>query len=137
MIYLPDTNIWSSYLRGRREDTALRTKLEAVAAGCLLSAVVLFELEYGAAKRPDVPVFRQRVESLRHLFPDVVAFDDDAAFHAGAVRAALARLRPNAQPVGPYDVLLAGQAIALGAVLVTRNTREFSRVAGLRLESWT
>ncbi len=39
-------------------------------------------------------------------------------------------------PIGPYDVLLAGQALALSLILVTNNTKEFSRVPGLRLEDW-
>ena len=52
------------------------------------------------------------------------------------VRASLEAMRPNAQPIGPYDVLLAGHALALGAVFVTHNTREFSRVSGLSTEDW-
>jgi len=38
--------------------------------------------------------------------------------------------------VGPYDVLIAGQAVARGLTLVTNNTREFQRVASLRIEDW-
>jgi len=45
-------------------------------------------------------------------------------------------MRPNAQPIGHYDVLLAGHAIALGATLVSHNTREFMRVPGLAIEDW-
>jgi tRNA(fMet)-specific endonuclease VapC len=52
------------------------------------------------------------------------------------VRVILETLRPNAQPIGPYDVLLAGHALALGATLVTHNTREFARVPGLTVEDW-
>jgi len=39
-------------------------------------------------------------------------------------------------PIGPYDVLIAGQARARGLILVTRNTEEFSRVDGLQIEDW-
>ena len=38
--------------------------------------------------------------------------------------------------IGPYDVLLAGQAKASGLRLVTHNTGEFARVAGLMLDDW-
>jgi tRNA(fMet)-specific endonuclease VapC len=110
--------------------------LEANLPACRLSSIALMELEYGAAKQPAVRAFRDRVMRLKAVFPYVEAFDDLAAFHAGFVRAYLANLRPNAQPIGPYDVLLAGHAAALGAVLVTNNTREFQRVPGIAVEDW-
>ncbi len=110
MIYLPDSNVFSRYLRGRPGDARLCDRLEASLAGCRLSAIVLMELEYGAAKQSSIPAFRERAH--------------------------LAGLKPNAQPIGPYDALLAGQALALGAVLVTHNTREFMRVPGLSAEDW-
>jgi len=45
-------------------------------------------------------------------------------------------LASNGTPIGPYDVLIAGQAVARDMILVTRNIREFGRVPGLRLEDW-
>jgi tRNA(fMet)-specific endonuclease VapC len=66
----------------------------------------------------------------------VESFDDHAAHHTGFVRAFLANLKPNAQPIGAYDALLAGHALALGAVFVTHNTAEFARVPGLAVEDW-
>ena len=136
MIFLPDTNVFSQYLRGRTEDGALRARLEGALTGCRLSAIVIMELEYGAAKQPEVAAFRERIARLKTVFPQVEAFDDAAAHHAGFVRAFLANLKPNAQPIGAYDALLAGHALALGAVFVTNNTKEFSRVPGLQVEDW-
>lgn len=53
---------------------------------------------------------------------------------------AAARIRADLEsrglPIGPYDVLIAATALARGAILVTHNTVELSRVAGLRLEDW-
>ncbi len=134
MIYLPDTNVFSRFLRER--DEGLRDRLLAELAFCRLSSICLFELEYGVAKRPDLPVLRTRVDKLQALIPSAPDFGKDAAYHAGEIRARLELLRPNAQPIGPYDVLLAGQALSLGAVLVTANVREFSRVPGLQVENW-
>ncbi len=136
MIYLPDTNVWSRYLRDRREDAALCDRLEALLPECRLSAIALMELEYGAAKRPGVPAFRTRILRLQALFPEVLTFDAAAAYQAGYVRAQLANLKPNAQPIGPYDALLAGQALANGAIFVTHNLAEFARVPGLACEDW-
>src|SRR5258708_10136742 len=132
--HLLDTNAVSRFVR--RVDVGLAAQIERNAESCLISAVTWFELEFGAAKRPDLPVLRRRMELLREAFPRVEAFDDDAAFHASTVRAYLERLRPNAQPIGPYDLLLARQALSLGAVLITANVREFARVPGLKMENW-
>ena len=93
-------------------------------------------MEYGAAKRPDLPVLRKRVAQLRTIIGDEVDYSCADAELYGAIRAHLARLKPNAQPIGPYDLMLAAQALRRGAVLVTHNTREFERVAGLLLEDW-
>jgi tRNA(fMet)-specific endonuclease VapC len=134
VIYLPDTNVFSRYLRG--EDQGIKAKLEANLRFCRLSSVVLSELEYGAAKRPDLPVLRARVARLREIIAASADYTAADAVLYGAVRAHLARLKPNAQPIGPYDLMLAAQALRLGAVLVTHNTGEFHRVPHLTVEDW-
>jgi tRNA(fMet)-specific endonuclease VapC len=134
MIYLLDTNTASRFMRGR--DERLRDKVVENLGDCRLSVIVMAELEYGAAKRPDMPVFAERAGKFRTMFAEVSVFDEDAAWHAGRVRAHLANLKPNAQPIGPYDVLIAGHALALGACVVTRNVDEFKRVPGLMVEDW-
>lgn len=134
MIYLPDTNVFSRFLRGI--DAGIKAKLEGNLRFCRLSSVVLSELEYGAAKRPEIPAFRQRVKKLRALIADEVDYTCADAAYYGFVRAYLARLKPNAQLIGPYDLMLAAQALRLGAVLVTNNTVEFARVPGLGTEDW-
>jgi tRNA(fMet)-specific endonuclease VapC len=134
VIYLPDTNVFSRYLRGI--DAGIKAKLEANLRFCRLSSVVLSELEYGAAKRPDVPAFRHRVQKLTVLIADEADYTCADAAYYGFVRAHLARLKPNALPIGPYDLMLAAQALRLGAVLVTNNTAEFARVPGLGTENW-
>lgn len=134
MIYLPDTNVISRYLRG--ENARIKAQLEANLRFCRLSSVVLSELEYGAAKRPDLPALRTRLTRLREIIADEADYTGaDAAFY-GTIRAHLARLKPNAQLIGPYDLMLAAQALRLGAVLVTHNTAEFARVPHLAVEDW-
>ena len=134
MIYLPDTNVFSRYLRG--EDPQIKEKLEGNLRFCRLSAVVLSELEYGAAKRPDLPSLRTRVKRLREIIAAEADYTCADAAYYGVVRAHLARLKPNALPIGPYDLMLAAQALRLGAVLVTNNTAEFGRVPSLVVEDW-
>lgn len=134
MIYLPDTNVFSRYLRGM--DPGIKAKLEANLRFCRLSSVVLSELEYGAARRPDIPAIRERVGKLLALVADEADYTCADAMYYGRVRAHLTGLKPSAQPIGPYDLMLAAQALRTGAVLVTHNTAEFARVPGLRLEDW-
>ena len=133
-LYLLDTNALSRLARG--VDKGLSEKVARHVDHCVLSAVAWYELEYGAARSPAPIKSRQRLTLLRAIFPFVRAFSEDDASEAAAVRVYLETLKPNAQPIGPHDVLLAGQALALGAVLVTNNVREFSRVPRLLVEDW-
>ena len=64
---------------------------------------------------------------------EIATFDDRAAMRYGEVRASLAR---RGKPIGPLDTLIASHAHALDVILVTRNTREFAQIEGLRLEDW-
>lgn len=95
-----------------------------------LSAIVSHELYFGAFKsqRRD-----HNLAIVAGLQFEVVPFDLEDARHAGEIRAALGAA---GMPIGPYDVLIAGQALSRGLVLVSRNLREFQRVAGLSVENW-
>jgi len=95
-----------------------------------IPAVAAHELFYGAyrsARRS------QNLALLDGLRLAVLDFDKEDARQAGEIRAALA---VAGTPIGPYDVLIAGQALARGLVLVTHNVGEFSRVGGLLIEDW-
>jgi tRNA(fMet)-specific endonuclease VapC len=95
-----------------------------------LSAIAAHELFYGAYKSRRQGQNLARIEGLQFV---VVEFDQEDARHAGAIRATLAAA---GTPIGPYDVLIAGQARARGLILITHNTGEFARVDGLRVEDW-
>ena len=62
-----------------------------------------------------------------------LVFDRAAAIESAKVRVATQK---KGKPIGPYDVLIAGHALAAGLVLVTNNTREFARVPNLTYEDW-
>lgn len=129
--YLLDTNVLSDFVRGRSE---VQSRIRATRPDDIaVSAVTVMEIVYGLALdpakarrlRPVIDAFLGAVE----LLP--LAIEDARA--AGALRAGLRR---RGRPIGPYDILLAGCAIARGLVFVTANTAEFSRVAGLIVEDW-
>ncbi|UFS68194.1 type II toxin-antitoxin system VapC family toxin (plasmid) [Paracoccus denitrificans] len=129
--HLLDTNAVIALI-GRRSD-ALLARVEACDPGSIaVSSIVAHELWYGAYRSQKVAF---NLETLRLLFADlpILDFDREDARVAGEIRADLAR---QGTPIGPYDVLIAGQAKARGLTLVTNNTGEFERVAGLRLEDW-
>jgi tRNA(fMet)-specific endonuclease VapC len=134
MIYLLDTNALTRFARGI--DPGIARKVDENALDCRISSIAWFELQYGAARSPDPSKATPRLKFLRNAIPAIEDFDEHAAQRAAEVRAALEAKRPNAQPIGPYDVLLAGHALSMGAVLVTHNTREFVRVPGLVVEDW-
>lgn len=129
MKYLLDTNAVIAVLNDPRGQPAQRLRRLAPAdAG--ISSIVIHELFYGAFKSANRERNVARVDGL--LF-EVVEFDREDARQAGEVRAALA---VSGQPIGPYDVLIAGQAKARNLILVTHNIDEFARVEGLKLEDW-
>jgi tRNA(fMet)-specific endonuclease VapC len=129
MKYLLDANIVVALLRGRNATLDRRVQRHRP-ADLAISSIIIHGLYYGAFKsaRPSHNV--ALVDALQF---QVVDFDREDARHAGEIRAILG-LRGT--PVGPFDVLIAGQARARNLVLVTHNSREFSRVPGLRIDDW-
>jgi tRNA(fMet)-specific endonuclease VapC len=130
MRYLLDTNTCISAMRNAPQ---VVRRLSALPPGdCAISTITGYELYTGIEKCSDPARERAKVGLLLktlHTLP----FDGNAAQKAARIRAAL---ESQGQPIGPYDVLLAGHAIAAGLILVTANTAEFSRVTGLALENW-
>jgi len=117
-----------------RRSRALLRRVEASEPGSLgVSSVVAHELYFGAYRSRKIAF---NLETLRLLFADLVVLDLDRedARVAGEIRAELAN---EGTPIGPYDVLIAGQAKARAIPLVTHNAREYSRVGGLRIEDWS
>ena len=79
---------------------------------------------------------RQRTQNLARLEGlrfEVLAFDNEDARRSAELRATLAA---SGTPIGPFDVLIAGQAQERGLTLVTHNTGEFARVTDLVAEDW-
>jgi len=95
-----------------------------------IPAIVAHELFYGAYKGQRVADNLARVDALQF---ETLDFDREDARKAGEIRAALAIL---GTPIGAYDVLIAGQAVARDLILITHNIREFQRVENLRYEDW-
>ncbi|CAN7619343.1 type II toxin-antitoxin system VapC family toxin [Pararhizobium sp. LjRoot235] len=129
--YLLDTNAVITLIVRKSEKLVSRL-LDSPPGSIGLSSIVVHELYYGAHKSVKV---EHNLETLRLLLADfpILDFDQADAFVSGEIRAALA---VEGRPIGPYDVLIAGQAKARGLTLVTNNIGEFERVKGLQVEDW-
>jgi len=129
MRYLLDTNVVIGLLNDMTSKLARRVRREKP-ADIAISAIVAHELFYGAFKSQRAT---QNVASTDSLEFEILEFDKGDARQAGEVRAVLGS---RGTPIGPYDVLIAGQAKSRNLILVTNNTDEFGRIPGLRLDDW-
>jgi tRNA(fMet)-specific endonuclease VapC len=101
------------------------------AAQLCISSIVLAELRHGAENSKRVADNLSELELFVSRLTAVLDFDVDAAEEFGRVKVAL-----RAQPIGPMDLLIAAHARSRNLIIVTNNTKEFSRVPGLGLEDW-
>jgi len=132
MPFLLDTDSCIALLN--RRSPSLRDRLLAhPASEFAISAITAAELVFGAEKSAKREENLARVATLRSEIR-TEPFDEISIATCGAVRADLER---RGVPIGPLDTLIAAHALALEAVLVTSNLREFRRVRGLRCEDWS
>ena len=129
--YLLDTNIVIFTMKNRPQQ--VKKRFEQYHGRMGISAVTLGELVFGAEHSQQVERNLTDVEAMVARL-EVLPFDNKAAYHFGQIRSLLYRM---GQPIGPYDMMIAGQAISSGLRLVTNNTKEFERVPGLVLEDWS
>ena len=130
--YLLDTNAIIALLgAATRAKAAISRRVRAHnPRDILLSSLVMHELFFGAFKSARVA---PNVALVDGIALEVLAFDKEDARASAEIRALLAA---KGRPIGPYDVLIAGQARARDLILVTHNVREFSRVPDLIIEDW-
>ena len=128
--YLLDTNVVIYAIKNRPQ--SLRRKFNQLQGQMAVSAVTWGELIYGVERSAQPERNLADIESLGARI-EVLPFDQIAANHFGQIRAELYRI---GRPIGPYDMMIAGQARARGLVLVSNNVKEFKRVSGLMLENW-
>ncbi len=129
-MYILDTNTLIYYFKGMGNvaDTLLQHRPRDIA----IPSIVLYELEVGLAKSSEPKKRRNQLETFtKHV--SIIPFDTQEAAAAANIRATL---EAKGTPIGSLDVLIAGTAMAQQGILVTHNSKEFSRVEGLPLEDW-
>ncbi len=131
MKYLLDTNTCIRFLNGRSEN--IKKKMKATKPDdIVLCSVVKAELFYGSLKsmHPEKNLQKQ------YLFVNrfkLLSFDDNSAEKYGGIRA---NLEKKGMMIGPNDLLIASITLTHNVILVTGNSREFSRIDELKIEDW-
>ncbi len=131
MKYLLDTCAVSDFVRGQSSTLA---RVNSTAPNLIaVSALTRMEIDYSLFLNVERA---QKLAPVLEAFFSAVAtlpFDEADARAAAAIRASL---KSRGQPIGAYDVLIAGTAVARGLVVVTSNLNEFERVTALQIEDW-
>jgi tRNA(fMet)-specific endonuclease VapC len=126
-----DTDTCIHLIRGRALETLRRLK-RYTPGDVAISSITLAELAFGVSKSLNAsknePALAEFTAPLQ-----ILPFDDAAARVYGNIRA---RLEKGGVVIGSLDMLIGAHALSLGLTLVTHNTREFSRIAGLRVVDW-
>jgi tRNA(fMet)-specific endonuclease VapC len=129
--YLLDTNIFI-YVRRQRPPQVLARFQEMRPGEAVISVITYGELIYGVVKNPQRAQALHLVEELAAVIP-VQPLPLEAAQSYGRIRASL---EVRGETIGNNDMWIAAHALASSLTLVTNNEREFSRIAGLKIQNW-
>jgi tRNA(fMet)-specific endonuclease VapC len=129
--YLLDSDVISFV--AREANAALTGRVRSSSPDELaVSVVTRGEVEFGLLSRKPNRLTEHRMRGLLAGMP-TLALNADAALHYARIRVALAQA---GTPIGPNDLWIAAQALAIGLIVVTNNLREYQRVPGLMVENW-
>ena len=131
-MYLLDTNI-CIYAINRKPASVINAIKEKSVLGLYISSITLAELEYGIENSLQQDRNRIALQKFISVF-NVLDFDAEDAISYGKLRS---RLKRAGKLIGPFDMLLAAQALSKDMIFVTNNASEFERVEGLQLEDWS
>lgn len=130
-MFLLDTNVCINFINGTSKSIEHHFRAHSP-SDIAVCSIVKAELLFGArnSQRMDA-----NLQLLKMFFAPLqsLTFDDRCADEYGLIRA---DLTAQGRLIGPNDMLIAATARAHDAILVTHNTREFSRISGLELEDW-
>jgi tRNA(fMet)-specific endonuclease VapC len=130
-MYLLDTNT-CIFLKNKKPEHVLGRLRSAIEDGVYLSSISVAEMQFGVYSSQHIE--KNRIALIEFLAPfEILDFNDDDAEEFGKLRS---DLKLRGKLIGPYDMLIAAQALARDLILVTNNTDEFSRVPGLKVEDW-
>ena len=133
MRYLLDTNILSELLKKRPNPHLIVYLRLKQPESLLTSCICIMELRFGAALRSDAEMFWDRITEEILSKVTILSIESREALIAGDL---LASFQKAGLIVGMEDILIASTALSYKCVMVTANTRHFSRVESLTVENW-
>ena len=129
--YLLDTNI-CIYIINQKPDSVYKKFKKVSLDNICVSSITEFELRYGVEKseksNKNCIILN---EFLSYL--NIISFESKTSSIAGAIRS---KLEKKGEMIGPYDLLIAAQALEGGYTLVTNNEKEFRRIKELKIDNW-
>lgn len=131
MKYLLDTCVISDFVKGEK-NTLSQLKITPPNE-LAISSITVMEIQYGLALNPK---YKQRIEPIILDFLasiNVLNYTPNDAEQTAKTRA---MLKQQGQPIGSYDILLAGVALNNQLIFVSSNINEFNRIPSLILENW-
>jgi tRNA(fMet)-specific endonuclease VapC len=131
MLYMLDTNMCSYIIRDNPKGVFEKLKEIEKKHTVALSSIVVSELLYGAKKRESA-----KLGKIVSLFIEQFAIYDYDKASAQAYAKIRTALEKKGEVIGVHDMLISAHALSVGATIVTNNTKEFERVAGLSVENW-
>jgi tRNA(fMet)-specific endonuclease VapC len=132
-MYLLDTNILSEVIKKRPNPNLLSQLSSRPVHTLYTSMICLMELRYGSALRDDFDRFWAKIVGNVISQIQVIPLGPKEGLIAGDL---LARLRKKGQTIGLEDILISATAISHDLVLVSGNTRHFSKIEELVMENW-
>ena len=129
-MYVLDTNTLIYYFKGVGQvaQNFLRKSPKEIG----IPTIVLLELEVGIVKSQSP---QKRIKQLQEMtsLVNIIPLGSKEAKVSASIRA---QLEKKGTPIGPYDLLIGGTALAHQAILITHNAREFERIDKLKMKDW-
>jgi tRNA(fMet)-specific endonuclease VapC len=130
-MYYLDTNTCIYFLNGTYNSILAEFKVhkpEDIKIPALVKAELLLGVEKSERKELNIISYNKFLEPF-----EVVSFDDGSSVVYAKIRAALER---KGKVIGPNDLIIAATVISHKGILITHNTKEFSKISGLQIEDW-
>ncbi|KXZ24566.1 type II toxin-antitoxin system tRNA(fMet)-specific endonuclease VapC [Leptospira santarosai] len=129
--YLLDTNI-CIYIINQKPESVYKKFKKIKLENIFISSITEFELKYGVQKSLH---FERNLKVLEEFlgYLNILQFVSKDASKNAKIRVELERV---GKPIGPFDLLIASQALANKLTLVTNNEKEFARIKEIKMESW-
>lgn len=129
--YLLNTNI-CIYIINQKPESVYKKFKKIKLENIFISSITEFELKYGVQKSLH---FERNLKVLEEFlgYLNILQFVSKDASKAAKIRVELERV---GKPIGPFDLLIASQALANKLTLVTNNEKEFARIKEIKMESW-